>query len=119
MLKKGIKLTLHHFPSAKIAKAHLEKADFRGSKITKILQIFISKRSPDFPETFGSLPGVETRLMMDLWRALSVYFPAQLKFLQSNAQKSSKSAPVCKKPENCRLLICRVECAKSEHFLPF
>ena len=72
MLKKGIKLTLHYFPSAKIANTHLEKAYFRGSKITKISKIYISKRSPDLLETFGSLPGVEMRLMIACWKAMSV-----------------------------------------------
>ena len=97
----------------------MEKADFRGSKIKKIFQIYIRKRSPDLLETFGSLPDVETRLMIARWKALSVYFLAQLKFLQYDAQKSSKSAPVCKKPENNSLLIDRAECAKCEPFSLF
>ena len=97
----------------------MEKADFRGSKITKIFQIYIRKRSPDLPETFGSFSDVKMRLMIARWKSMSVYFLAQLKSPQYDAWKSSKSVPVCKKPENYSLLIDRAECAKREPFSPF
>ena len=75
--------------------------------------------SLDLLETIGSLPGVETSFMIARWKALSVYFPAQLKSPQSDAWKSSKSVPVCKKLENYSLLIDRAECAKCEPFSLF